>query len=65
MSSKTLYSFTIYFRHPRLFGACDLFNNTTSVGIQWDTSVTVIASTIKEAMKELKIDKDEVVIVSN
>ena len=54
MNTKILYSFTIYFRHPRLFGACSLFNNTSSNVEQWDKSITVMASTAEEAMKELE-----------
>jgi len=54
MNTKILYSFTIYFRHPRLFGACNLFNNTSSNVEQWDKSITVMASTAEEAMKELE-----------
>jgi len=50
MSIKTLYSFTIYFRYPNLFGAGPLFNDTSSVGPRWDTAVTVMASTAEEAM---------------
>ena len=54
MSTKILYNFTIYFRHPNMFGACDLFRGTTTAVEQWDEAVTVLASTAKEAMEELE-----------
>jgi len=51
---KILYNFTIYFRHPNLFGACSLFNGSTTGGAHWDTAVTIMASTAKEAMEKLE-----------
>jgi len=61
---KILYNFTIYFRKPNLFGACDLFRgSTTAVGPQWDTAVTVMASTAEEAIKQLEEGYSHMIIV--
>lgn len=53
MSAKILYNFTIYFRHPHLFGDCSLFPTTISPIYQWDSAVTVLASTADEVMKNI------------
>jgi len=54
MDTKILYSFTIYFRYPNLFGACELFRGqTTSVGPRWDKSITLLASNAGEAMENV------------
>ncbi len=63
MNTKILYSFTIYFRHPRLFGACNLFNNTSSVVDQWDKSITIMASSVKDVMENLPDGFDSMEVV--
>ena len=51
MDTKILYNFTIYFRYPNLFGACELFRGQTTAGPRWDKSISVFATTAAEAME--------------
>jgi len=53
MNTKTLYNFTIYFRHPNLLGAGPLFSGTSSAAPHWDTAVTVMASSSEDAMEKV------------
>ena len=52
MNTKILYSFTIYLRQPRLIGFCSLFPNT-STSVEWDSAITIMASNVDEALKNI------------